>query len=366
MTDAKQRGLPIAVEGLCKAYGAQTVLDQVDLEVRGGEFLTLLGPSGSGKTTLLMALAGFVQPDIGDLRFGGRSMVAEPAHRRNIGMVFQSYALFPHMTVGENIGYPLRLRKCAKAEIRERVAGALELVRLPGVADRRVSQLSGGQRQRVALARAIVFEPAILLMDEPLSALDKQLREQMQREIRQLHDRLGVTTVYVTHDQREALTMSDRVAVMNRGRIEQIAGARSIYQRPATRFVADFIGESHFLPVRREGGRHLVSGRPLALPAGQDAPGGDEAWLMLRPENLMLADAAPDPACNLLSGVVADTVFQGESSRLFVRLDDGLEVSLRLGPTQIRESGVATGQKVTLALHVEDTVLIPKEARDGR
>ena len=272
MTDAKQRGLPIAAEGWCKAYGAQTVLDQVALEVRRGAFRTGLGPSGSGKTTLLMALAGFVQPDAGDLRFGGRSMVSEPAHRRDIGMVFQA-ALFPHMTVGETIGYPVRLRKCAKAEIRERVAGALELVRLPDVADRRVSQLSGGQRQRVALARAIVFEPAILLMDEPLSALDKQLREQMQREIRQLHDRLGVTTVYVTHDQREALTMSDRVAVMNRGRIEQIAGARSIYQRPATRFVADFIGESHFLPVRREGGRHLVAGRPLALPAGQDAPG---------------------------------------------------------------------------------------------
>ncbi|MFA1684612.1 ABC transporter ATP-binding protein [Achromobacter dolens] len=366
MKDTKQRGLPIVVEGLCKTYGAQTVLEQVNLEVRSGEFLTLLGPSGSGKTTLLMALAGFVQPDAGDLRFGERSVVLEPAHRRDIGMVFQSYALFPHMTVGENIGYPLRLRKLAKAEIRDRVASALELVRLPGVADRRVSQLSGGQRQRVALARAIVFEPAILLMDEPLSALDKQLREQMQREIRQLHDRLGVTTVYVTHDQREALTMSDRVAVMNRGRIEQIAAARSIYQRPATRFVADFIGESHFLPVKRENGHLSMAGRPLAVPQGQEVPDGDEAWLMLRPENLMLAGGAPDPACNLLTGVVADTVFQGESSRLFVRLEDGLEVSLRLGPTQIRESGVSTGQRVTLALHVEDTVLIPKEIRDGR
>ncbi|MBV7483870.1 ABC transporter ATP-binding protein [Bordetella sp. BOR01] len=362
---ATRRALPITVAGVSKAYGAQQVLDQVDLEVRSGEFLTLLGPSGSGKTTLLMALAGFVQPDAGDLRFGERSMVLEPAHKRGIGMVFQSYALFPHMTVGENIGYPLRLRKHSKPEIRARVAEALELVRLPGVAERRVSQLSGGQRQRVALARAIVFEPAILLMDEPLSALDKQLREQMQREIRQLHDRLGVTTVYVTHDQREALTLSDRVAVMNQGRIEQVAGAFQIYQRPATRFVADFIGESHFLPLQRRDGGFCLAGRPLVLPPDQDVPSGESAWLMLRPENLMV-DAAPDLGRNRLEGVVTDSVFQGESSRLYVRLDDGLEVSLRLGPAQIRELGLGQGQRVTLSLHAEDTVLLPREDGDGR
>ncbi|HYG41949.1 MAG TPA: ABC transporter ATP-binding protein [Bordetella sp.] len=366
MTDvAARRALPITVAGVSKTYGAQKVLDQVDLDVRSGEFLTLLGPSGSGKTTLLMALAGFVQPDAGDLQFGGRSMVFEPAHKRGIGMVFQSYALFPHMTVGENIGYPLRLRKCPRAEIRARVAQALEMVRLPDVAERRVSQLSGGQRQRVALARAIVFEPAILLMDEPLSALDKQLREQMQREIRQLHDRLGVTTVYVTHDQREALTMSDRVAVMNQGRIEQVAGALQIYRRPATRFVADFIGESHFLPVQRQDGSFRLAGRALVLPSDQDQRLGDSAWLMLRPENLMV-DTAPDAARNRLEGVVSDSIFQGESSRLFVRLDDGLEVSLRLGPTQVRQFGMSRGQRVTLSLHAEDTVLLPREDGNGR
>lgn len=361
---AAGRALPITVTGLSKAYGPQRVLDQVDLEVRSGEFLTLLGPSGSGKTTLLMALAGFIEPDAGDLLFGARSVVQLPAHKRGVGMVFQSYALFPHMTVSENVGYPLRLRKVSKNDIRARVEQALELVRLPGTGNRRISQLSGGQRQRVALARAIVFEPAILLMDEPLSALDKQLREQMQREIRQLHDRLGLTTVYVTHDQREALTMSDRVAVMNQGRIEQVASALDIYRRPANRFVADFIGESHFMPVQRHGSGFCLAGKPLALPDGVQAPPGERAWLMLRPENLVV-DTPPGPAYNPLDGVVSDIIFQGESSRVFVRLDGGQEVSLRLGPTQIRDSGIAKGQRIAFSLHADDTVILPDEAGDG-
>src|SRR5690606_21284821 len=304
---AAGRAVPISLTGLSKAYGPQRVLDQVDLEVRSGEFLTLLGPSGSGKTTLLMALAGFIEPDAGDLLFGARSVVQLPAHKRGVGMVFQSYALFPHMTVSENVGYPLRLRKVSKNDIRARVEQALELVRLPGTGNRRISQLSGGQRQRVALARAIVFEPAILLMDEPLSALDKQLREQMQREIRQLHDRLGLTTVYVTHDQREALTMSDRVAVMNQGRIEQVASALDIYRRPVNRFVADFIGESHFLPVQRRGSGFCLAGRPLALPDNGTAPTGERAWLMLRPENLVI-DMPAGPTYNTLGGEVSDII----------------------------------------------------------
>ena len=245
--------LPITVRNVTKTYGKVHALNDVSLDVKSGEFLTLLGPSGSGKTTLLMVLAGFTRPDCGSLKFGDREVIRTPPHLRDVGMTFQSYALFPHMTVAGNVGYPLRLRKVPKAEIERRVEQALETVQLGGFGERRITQLSGGQKQRVAVARAIVFEPRILLMDEPLSALDKKLRDQMQIELRQLHEKLGMTTVYVTHDQREALTMSDRIAVVNHGRIMQLAGPRDLYERPANRFVADFIGDSTFLDVTRRG-----------------------------------------------------------------------------------------------------------------
>src|SRR6187200_1299840 len=246
---AQSASLPIAVRELTKAYGAVHALDHVELDVKSGEFLTLLGPSGSGKTTLLMVLAGFVRPDSGSIRFGTQEVVRLAPHKRNLGMVFQNYALFPHMNVAANIAFPLKLRGIVSREIARRVEEALELVQLGGYGERHIDQLSGGQRQRVALARAIVFEPRIVLMDEPLSALDKQLREAMQLELRRLHERLGTTTIYVTHDQREALTMSDRIAVINGGRIVQLGTPRDIYDYPATRFVAEFIGESSFLPV---------------------------------------------------------------------------------------------------------------------
>ena len=223
---ARDASLPITVRQITKSYGSVRALDQVDLDIRSGEFLTLLGPSGSGKTTLLMVLAGFTRPDHGSLKFGETEVIRLAPHKRGIGMVFQSYALFPHMSVGANIAFPLRLRGVAKPDIARRVEQALALVQLAGYATRRVDELSGGQRQRVALARAIVFEPRILLMDEPLSALDKQLREHMQIELRRLHEQLGMTTVYVTHDQREALTMSDRVAVLNHGKLMQYGPPR--------------------------------------------------------------------------------------------------------------------------------------------
>src|SRR6476661_465487 len=241
--------LPISIRDVTKTYGRTVALDHVSLEIASGEFITLLGPSGSGKTTLLMVMAGFVRPDSGSLLFGNREVVLTPPHKRDVGMVFQNYALFPHMTVAGNVGYPLRLRRLGKAEIADRVQQVLELVQLGEHGARNVDQLSGGQRQRVALARAIVFEPRILLMDEPLSALDKKLREQMQIEVRHLHQRLGMTTVYVTHDQREALTMSDRIAVIDHGRLRQIDKPQHLYERPNNRFIAEFIGESHFLPV---------------------------------------------------------------------------------------------------------------------
>ena len=250
--------LPISARQITKSFGNLLALDRIDIDIRSGEFLTLLGPSGSGKTTLLMVLAGFSRPDQGSLKFGDAEVIRLAPHKRDVGMVFQSYALFPHMNVAGNIGFPLRLRGVAKAEAALRIEQALEMVQLSGYGGRRVDELSGGQRQRVALARAIVFEPRILLMDEPLSALDKQLREHMQIELRRLHDKLGMTTVCVTHDQREALTMSDRVAVINYGRIMQLDTPQRLYERPANRFVAEFVGESAFLPVIFQGDSSLL------------------------------------------------------------------------------------------------------------
>jgi putative spermidine/putrescine transport system ATP-binding protein len=241
---------PIRLRGISKSYDALPVLDNISFDIAAGEFLTLLGPSGSGKSTLLMIIAGFVRPDAGSIIVNGEEFIALPPHRRDVGIVFQNYALFPHMTVAENVAFPLRYRKVRKSDMAPRVREMLAMVRLDGFEDRRIDQLSGGQRQCVALARALVFKPTILLMDEPLSALDKKLREQMQVELRQLHRKIGTTTIYVTHDQREALTLSDRIAVINAGRIAQIDEPNAVYERPQTLFVADFMGNSQFIPVQ--------------------------------------------------------------------------------------------------------------------
>ena len=260
----------------------------ISLDIRSGEFLTLLGPSGSGKTTTLMMIAGFETPTAGDIAIDGRSVVALPPHKRNIGMVFQNYALFPHLTVAENIGFPLKQRGIDRAARARLVAESLELVRLPGYQARYPRQLSGGQQQRVALARSIVFHPRLLLMDEPLGALDKQLRESLQLEMRRLHADLGITFIYVTHDQEEALTMSDRVAVMHEGLIAQVGTPEDLYDRPCDRFVASFIGESNFLPgvvrgsedglvVRRMRRRDHVRDDATRLHAGRDRDLGDAA-----------------------------------------------------------------------------------------
>ena len=307
---SRASAVPITIRQVAKAYGRVAALDRVDLDVRSGEFLTLLGPSGSGKTTLLMVLAGFIRPDQGSLLFGDQEVIRLAPHKRDIGMVFQNYALFPHLDVAANIAYPLKLRKVPAAEVAQRVEKALETVRLAGLGRRRVHELSGGQRQRVALARAIVFEPRILLMDEPLSALDKQLRESMQIELRHLHDALGMTTVYVTHDQREALTMSDRVAVIQGGRIMQLDTPRAIYERPANRFVAEFIGESTFVPVTVSAGRLTLAGHPLQT--AEPLPADGARLLMLRPERLRVLGATeePGPGFNLLQATLLHTVYQ--------------------------------------------------------
>lgn len=356
------RALPIRVRQVRKAYGGIVALDEVDLDVRSGEFLTLLGPSGSGKTTLLMVMAGFVRPDQGSLRFGEEEVIRLAPHRREVGMVFQSYALFPHLTVTENIAFPLKLRRVNRGEIARRVAAALDLVQLPEFGDRRISALSGGQRQRVALARAIVFEPRILLMDEPLSALDKQLRDHMQIELRRLHDRLGITTVCVTHDQREALTMSDRVAVIDRGQIMQLGTPRDIYDQPQSRFVAEFIGESAFLPVRRVDGAYRLGEAALLL-GGRDVMEGANL-LLLRPERLALLGAgeAAAPDHNVIAGQVADIIYQGDSVLVQVRLEGGQHISARVGSARAAIRALpAKGEAARLTLAAHDVCLL----RDG-
>ncbi len=351
--------MSVKVLGATKNYGRVTALDNVSLYIAGGEFITLLGPSGSGKTTLLMILGGFVRPTCGEIHFGDHSVVRLPPHRRNLGVVFQNYALFPHMNVFDNIAFPLRLRRIQKEAIAERVEWALGLVRLNGYGSRRIDQLSGGQCQRVALARAIVFKPSILLMDEPLSALDKKLREHMQVEIRALHEQLGVTTIYVTHDQREALTMSDRVAVLREGRLMQLDAPRTLYQRPENAFVADFVGESSFVRVRSQGEGVSLNGQALKLTS--PLPGGDaEPYLLLRPERIRIirSDGERNPDFNHLTGTVRRAVFQGESILLYVCLDTGDEVTVRdLIRSDSPGQEFSAGDKVTLGIHRNDTLV---------
>ena len=293
---------PISVRKLSKSYDAFRALNDVDLDVAAGEFVTLLGPSGSGKSTLLMAIAGFVRPDRGHVFMAGQDLVRLPANKRNIGVVFQNYALFPHMDVIHNVGFPLRVRNVAGDAIRRRAAAALETVRLSGFETRRVVDLSGGQRQRVALARAMVFEPRVLLMDEPLSALDKNLREDMQIEIRDLHARLGLTVIYVTHDQREALTLADRIAVMDRGEIVQVDAPEAIYRRPSNAFVAGFIGETVLVPMdeirRSRGGERVPEQGKVAV---------------IRSEDFRLTDEHGPDGSVAFNGRVRAVVYQGDS-----------------------------------------------------
>jgi len=357
LTDNQAEALPITVRNVTKTYGKVYALDDVSLDVRSGEFLTLLGPSGSGKTTLLMVLAGFTRPDKGSLTFGDEEMIGKPPHLRGVGMTFQNYALFPHMTVAGNVGYPLKLRGVSKSEIAKRVEAALRTVQLGGYGERGIDQLSGGQKQRVALARSIVFEPRILLMDEPLSALDKKLRDRMQIELRHLHEQLGMTTVYVTHDQREALTMSDRIAVVNHGRIMQLATPQELYEQPANKFVADFIGDSTFLAVSRSGSDYVAAG--VALETTRPVPDTSDLLLMLRPERVRLLGDGDARGANVFEATVTELVYQGESFLLYGRLADGNELAVRGAlRSDTFQALPAVGDSVKLALDPSDTVLI--------
>ena len=320
----------ISFQKISKSYGAARVVENLDLDIAKGEFVSLLGPSGSGKTTLLMMLAGFEAVTGGAILLDGQKINDLPPYKRDMGVVFQNYALFPHMNVFSNIAFALEMRGSPKADTADRVKKALDMVQLGHLADRRPSQLSGGQQQRVALARSLVFEPRVVLMDEPLGALDKQLREQMQLDIRDLHHRLGLTIIFVTHDQDEALTMSDRIAVFDKGQIQHCASPRQVYDHPANRFVAEFIGETNLL----HGTIRAVSGDVLtfALADGitfhaQGLPGfavGDAALLSLRPERVDIDRAGQTPeGQNGLAGEITDTVYQGDHLRVVIQTAAG-------------------------------------------
>ncbi|MGY3591810.1 spermidine/putrescine ABC transporter ATP-binding subunit [Bradyrhizobium sp. USDA 4341] len=318
----------IVLQNLRKRYGRAMAVDDVSLSISPGEFVSLLGPSGSGKTTTLMMIAGFETPDSGQVLLDEKDITRLPPHRRELGVIFQNYALFPHMTVAENVAYPLRMRRAAKAEIETRVRRVLDQVHLAPFASRYPHQMSGGQQQRVAIARALVFEPPVLLLDEPLGALDRKLRQHLRNEIKTLHKEVGKTMIYVTHDQDEALAMSDRVAVMHEGRIRQISAPEDIYCRPADLFVAGFVGEVNLIPVK------LVSGvaRGSAgerLPA-RELPGADmDATICVRPEHLRLVKA---PAANPggVQGRVVDITFIGDARIVEFRSDGGLQLTSKV------------------------------------
>ena len=320
----------VRLSGVRKTFGDVTAVDGVDLEIRHGEFFTMLGPSGSGKTTCLRMIAGFEHPDAGRIELAGRDVTDLPSAERDVNTVFQDYALFPHMDVAENVGYGLKVKGVAKGERAERVGDALKLVRLDGFGDRRPSQLSGGQRQRVALARALVNRPRVLLLDEPLGALDLKLRQQLQVELKRIQSQVGITFVYVTHDQDEALTMSDRIAVMERGRVLQVGSPRDVYEEPDSRFVAGFVGVSNLLelPVQesRDGVLRLGLGDGDTVTA--DAPpaaAGATAVVTIRPERIAIREDGAGGECHV-RGVVKESLYAGPTSRFVVALDGGGEL----------------------------------------
>jgi putative spermidine/putrescine transport system ATP-binding protein len=347
----------VRLAGVSKAYGGVPALRDLSLEAAPGDLLAVVGPSGAGKSTLLMVLAGFVPPDAGTVTFDGVSVATTPPHRREIGLVFQDHALFPHLDVFGNVAFPLRLRGRARADTAARVRDALSLVSLPGLEGRRIDQLSAGQRQRVALARALVFEPRLLLLDEPLAALDRPLRDELGPEIRTLQQRLGVTTFYVTHDQREALALGDRVAVLRGGVLQQVGRPADLYEQPQSRFVAEFLGETRCLPVERGADGPCVQGRPLRLLAA--APPGPLVLAVRADRVRVLARGTPGDGVNRFEGTVTSALYQGDSMLLRVTVGAGIEVAVRLATDRAGSGGWAAGMPVSLGLAPEDTLLLP-------
>jgi spermidine/putrescine transport system ATP-binding protein len=352
--------IAVRLEGVTKRFGDQAAVDNVSLEIRDGEFFSLLGPSGCGKTTLLRMIAGFDTPDQGRVIIGGKDMTEVPPYLRPVNTVFQNYALFPHMTVEQNIAFGLRMKKMPRDEIARRVQWALELINLPGYEKRRTDQMSGGQRQRIALARALVNEPEVLLLDEPLSALDLKLRQELRVDLMNLQEQLGITFIFVTHDQEEALVMSDRIAVMNKGRIEQLGPTEEIYELPQTAFVAKFIGDSNLIPAQ------AIEPRKVRTPLGEFvlddedalAP-GQEVLLSIRPEKIRLFREKPSLP-NVFSAKVDDIIYTGSENQ-YLLLADGQRLMCKTLNQDIQEPGheeFAYDEEVWVAFTPEKLVVI--------
>jgi putative spermidine/putrescine transport system ATP-binding protein len=373
---AKASGAELRLRQLTKAFGAAKAVDQISLDVPPGAFVSLLGPSGSGKTTTLNLIAGFLAPDSGDILLDQRSIADVPPHKRNIGMVFQSYSLFPHMTVADNVGFPLRMRtRLSREQARRRIDEMLALVQLGHLGNRYPRQLSGGQQQRVAMARALVSHPRLLLMDEPLGALDKKLREQMQVEIKRIHRSVGTTVIYVTHDQTEALTMSDLVVVMHQARVAQVGTPRVLYEAPASLFVADFLGDSNLLAAKviRADGDDLVveigSGETIRATRGtRAAPEGSRVVVLIRPEDMSVA-TTPErgDGHDALTGRVKDISYHGDTFKLDVAV--GEEV-LKVKVAREHGVGMERGRQVFLrwksaAARVLPAAELSNDAADG-
>ncbi len=357
-----QTGAAVDFQAVGRSFGKLDVLKDFSLSIGAGEFLTLLGPSGSGKTTALNMIAGFLQPTSGDILIDGKSIASLPPERRNVGMVFQNYSLFPHMSVFDNVAFPLKMRHASASLIKEKVEKALELVHLADYAARMPNQLSGGQRQRVAFARAVVFAPRVLLMDEPLGALDLKLREHMQLEIKRYRDEIGCTMIYVTHDQGEALTLSDRIVVMNNGRIVQIGGPEEIYDKPSNRFSAEFIGENNILTLKPNGraGHWVIEElrQPFAAQAAAAAPQA----LSIRPEKIarLKVGEASGPDRIAFDATIAEILFFGDVIKYSARLADGALIKFkehRAAATSV----MRIDQGVTLAFAPGDAVLLADE-----
>jgi len=347
-------GKSVSIHGLTKRFGDVVAVENVSLEIGAGEFIALLGPSGSGKTTLLQGIAGFEPPSSGQILIGGQDYTHVPVNRRNLGMVFQKYTLFPHLTLRDNVAFPLKMRGVATADRRKAADEALSRVHLAGYGDRMPTQVSGGQQQRVALARAIVYQPNVLLMDEPLGALDRNLREQMQIEIKALQRELGITVIFVTHDQEEALTMADRVAVMAEGRLQQVAQPEHLYERPENLFVAGFVGDNNLIEVKlaeTAGGNRIAMGAmlldigPDAIPSGESFPPNIErVRLAIRPERIGLAGPGETPT---ISALLREVVYNGQSVLLITQLEDGQMLRARI-PSRHALAGTTIGGKLNL------------------
>ena len=348
----------VVLKGLVKTYPGVVAVDHLTMDIKEGEFMTFLGASGSGKTTTLSMIAGLTLPTSGEILLNGQDVTFIPPHKRNIGMVFQNYALFPHMTVYENIAFPLKMHKIPKAEIEKRVTQALHMVQLPQHGDRYPSQLSGGQQQRIALARALSFEPGLILMDEPLGALDKKLRQHMQIEIKHIQEDLGFTTIYVTHDQEEALTMSDRIAVLRDGKLEQLGTPEELYEEPKTLYVADFIGESNIfkaevLEVGEERLKlQLPGGRPFYALKCSEAVEGPEVSVAIRPEKFRVLSSSETVSeeYNVFEGVIKEVIYFGESSKYSVEIGKDVIIIVKQ-PNFYPATKVDVGDQLTLSVH---------------